>query len=621
MSPDLLRRIALECEQIEQQMRMGLPISLDTLFTDLTTEDRQIALSETLELIEELGGSLPGQDEPQKDPLIQGRYRPIKRSEGDWISEEADACLWLAVDEEFYRDVELKEHLPPSRDSEASLARFHHEASMMAKLEHPGILSVYSQGVLSDSRPFYARRWIQPETHQTFLQALKDLERSRKTIFSRSGKIELQSQRDDLLRRLVAACDVIAYAHSNQITHGGLAPSQILLGPYGETFVMSWGFAQKVESVNPDSDIADLGKILKILCSAWEPNKPQSKYRRSSWALALQAVCDKAVSGSPEGRYSSVRHFAQDLERVLRNETPAAWRAPWIYRISHWVDRHRSAASFGTLIMMICIPAFMVMGGSQNRHNRQLRIFNENQKRSLEAENAFRKQAVEQASRANAREQLVIEAIASFRNELLKSPDLIESSELENLRWKLSQRPIDLFWQLVEADPTTKITLPSELRFLMIESQIAQRIAQRDSNPNVDHEPLNLPDPKTLNAMDTLGIDLMLDRYCFLLGNSEPNSHSISQIERIIGWYQDTLATSNLPPISMFAQQKRYYLANAWYQCATSLDRLGDRERSAQVHQKALEIREGLYREQPDIIKHQRAIEQSRQAILHGRNR
>lgn len=51
------------------------------------------------------------------------------------------------------------------------------------------------------------------------------------------------------------------------------------------------------------------------------------------------------------------------------------------------------------------------------------------------------------------------------------------------------------------------------------------------------------------------------------------------------------------------------------YQLAVALNRIGKRDLSFQVHQRALAIREELVRELPDMPKHQMALKQSRQAI------
>jgi hypothetical protein len=54
MNPKLLRRISEEFEKIELAVEQGQEIQLDVLYLDLQGEDRQTALAETQQLLEEL---------------------------------------------------------------------------------------------------------------------------------------------------------------------------------------------------------------------------------------------------------------------------------------------------------------------------------------------------------------------------------------------------------------------------------------------------------------------------------------------------------------------------------------------------------------------------------------
>src|SRR6185503_6909400 len=50
-----------------------------------------------------------------------------------------------------------------------------------------------------------------------------------------------------LLEHLTSACNTVAYAHDVGIVHCDIKPSNIMVGKYGETFVLDWGLATSFE--------------------------------------------------------------------------------------------------------------------------------------------------------------------------------------------------------------------------------------------------------------------------------------------------------------------------------------------------------------------------------------
>ena len=50
-----------------------------------------------------------------------------------------------------------------------------------------------------------------------------------------------------LLRCVIDACNAVAYAHSRGVIHRDLKPDNIMLGPFGETLVVDWGLAKRLD--------------------------------------------------------------------------------------------------------------------------------------------------------------------------------------------------------------------------------------------------------------------------------------------------------------------------------------------------------------------------------------
>jgi serine/threonine protein kinase len=146
--------------------------------------------------------------------------------------------VWVARDQSIGRQVALKE-LRPDRAGNADLRRrFLTEARVTGQLEHPGIVPVYEVAWNpADGQPFYAMRLIKGAT---LSEAAADYHRKRRR--RQAGPLDLRG----LLDVFVAVCNVVAYAHSRGVLHRDLKGQNVVLGNYGEVFVLDWGLAKVV---------------------------------------------------------------------------------------------------------------------------------------------------------------------------------------------------------------------------------------------------------------------------------------------------------------------------------------------------------------------------------------
>src|SRR5262245_24935395 len=136
-----------------------------------------------------------------------------------------------ALDGQLKRTVALKEIRPECRNDE-SRRRFVTEAEIIGQLEHPGIVPIYALELDGQGEPYYAMRFIQGHTFSEAIQA----HRQQPTTLSFR----------ELLQRFISVCQTVAFAHSQAIIHRDLKPANILLGQFGETLVVDWGVAKRM---------------------------------------------------------------------------------------------------------------------------------------------------------------------------------------------------------------------------------------------------------------------------------------------------------------------------------------------------------------------------------------
>jgi serine/threonine-protein kinase len=124
------------------------------------------------------------------------------------------------------RDVAIK-RLRTATPAPDDVARFMREARIQARLDHPSIPPVHELGRLPDGRPYFAMKRLAGVTLRELLADPKP-------------------DRARLLRAFADVCHAIDFAHSRGVVHRDLKPSNIMLGDFGEIYVLDWGLARVV---------------------------------------------------------------------------------------------------------------------------------------------------------------------------------------------------------------------------------------------------------------------------------------------------------------------------------------------------------------------------------------
>ena len=128
-----------------------------------------------------------------------------------------------AHDQRIGRDVAVK-RIRSKTPTHDAVTRFLREARIQARLDHPAIVPVYELGTEADGRPYFTMKRLAGTTLQKRL--------------AEGGSPQ------PLLRAFVDVCLAIQLAHSRGVVHRDLKPSNIMLGDYGEVYVLDWGVAR-----------------------------------------------------------------------------------------------------------------------------------------------------------------------------------------------------------------------------------------------------------------------------------------------------------------------------------------------------------------------------------------
>jgi WD40 repeat protein/serine/threonine protein kinase len=141
--------------------------------------------------------------------------------------------VWVAHDRDLGREVAMKELRPDRADVAAARRRFLNEARITGQLEHPGVVPIYELGLgPAEQQPFYTMRFIRGRTLREASQAYR--------ATASGGMLELRR----LLQVFVSVCNTVAYAHARGVIHRDMKGPNVILGDYGEVFVLDWGAAK-----------------------------------------------------------------------------------------------------------------------------------------------------------------------------------------------------------------------------------------------------------------------------------------------------------------------------------------------------------------------------------------
>ncbi len=278
------------------------------------------------------------------------------------------ARVHRVLDKTLLREVALKVLRPEFVGKERLVQRFIREAQITAQLDHPNIVPIHELGHSEETAGFYIN--LKMVHGETLTKALK-----------RAGEERLDPERlAELLDVFHKVCEAVAFAHSRGVVHRDLKPSNIMVGEFGQVYVMDWGVARLLpateelgerrvsvssdleealseepgniigtprymppeqvrgqhERVDQRSDVFALGAILYQILTGQPPYASKSYYKTLLEAQAAKIPAPESVVGDgrvpaglaqialramayePDERFASVSDLTKELDRFLR---------------------------------------------------------------------------------------------------------------------------------------------------------------------------------------------------------------------------------------------------------------------------------------------------------------
>jgi serine/threonine-protein kinase len=591
------------------------------------------------------------QPEPPVREFAGLRYQPLR-----YHARGGLGVVFVANDTEVSRKVALKRiqerrrHLPQDRE------RFQREARITGRLEHPGVVPVYSMGQDTSGNPYYTMRFVEGST----------LAEAIETIHQQDGKPRLLVEREHglraLLTRFVAVCQTVAYAHSRGVIHRDLKPSNILVGDFGETLVIDWGLARNLNDhpeegsnstqigkalgtwgfispeqargdwtrVGPPSDIFGLGATLYAILTGQAPyggnnavvDAQAGKFIRPRQLARevpgdLEAVCLKAMAAVPEDRYSSALELAADVQRWLDDEPVRARPEPLSQKLRRWARRHRTLVAAGLVLLVAGVVGLSLGLWAVGREQARTVEALEAEKASLERALTAEKDARHNLERAEANLKMARRAIDECFNIATEHP-LFKRQGMEKARKLLlekslpfyrnfrTQRPNDPVLQFEEAVHWLRVGSIEQVLYRLTQARQSYERARELLDQLVKTQP-DVPEHQSRLADTHHNLGLLL----LTLSQGDDARREFHQARDL-----------QVKLVKAHPKEPRYQnaLAGTYSDLGLLLTTLGEREQALAEYQQALELQGQLVKEHnkvPEYLHTQAITHMSRGWLLH----
>ena len=353
-----------------------------------------------------------GTSSSTRDPVTDTLSRLSGRGEKYVVVREVGrggmGIIVNTLDTDIRREVAMKLMRGGSGAPRENVIRFLEEAQIQGQLEHPSICPVHELGMDGTGRVYFTMKMIKGQSLGDLIREVKD-----------SGKPLQDLSQTRVLRLFLKICDGLSFAHSRGVIHRDLKPDNIMVGDFGEVYIMDWGLARilnreeetregeaapdlvtgsgehmktmegsvigtpaymppeqakgLVNEMDERSDIFSLGALLYELLTLDPPffgrtaseilghvirTDPWYPSRRApSHAICpeLDMIVMKCLNKNRDKRYQNVDELKDDIERYLAGKPVSTMEYSLVELFRKWVSRNRLLAGAAAVVIAIFI--------------------------------------------------------------------------------------------------------------------------------------------------------------------------------------------------------------------------------------------------------------------------